>query len=191
MMKECRKSCMEKNRNRELHDNFLVGEDEESFFDLSARTSTGEILNFEQFDGYVTMVINMAKLCKRERPDAEGYFATLEELQKIWPYSLELIVFPFEHPKFNYENEDCADFEKAQRKVGRSIHVMEMADINGQSGEIPPVYRYLKSKAGIDDMDYDIATTFFINPDGDNIEIHQGSLYTIKQYLLRIFENDL
>jgi len=189
MMKDCRKSCADYNRNRVKFDYFLVKEDEESFFDLNARTFTGENLNFERFDGYVTMVINMAKLCKSTRPDPEGYFATLEELQQIWPYALELLVFPFEHPKFDYATEDCAGFEEAAKKTGRSIHVMEMIDINAPFSTLNPVYKYFKSKGEIGNLDVDTATCFLVFSEGRRIEVHQGaSVDAIKKYILRAFE---
>jgi len=192
MSKDCRKSCADYIRSTSKFDYFTVDEDEESFFDLSAKTFTGENLNFERFEGYVTMVVNMAKLCKKDRPDSEGYFATLEELHRIWPYSLELLVFPFEHPKFDYATEDCTDFEEAAKKTGRPIHVMEMIkDINAPFSTLHPVYQYFKSKAEIGDLDVDTATCFLVNPEGNRIEMHQGaSLGTIKKHILRTFAVD-
>jgi len=192
MMKYCRKSCANYNRSREKYDFFTVSDDEESFFELSAKTVTGETLNFERFEGYVTMVINMAKLCKSVNPNAEIYFAHMEDLQKVWPYSFELIVFPFEHPKFDYANEDCADFEEAARRPGRSIHVMETANIHVPVEELHPVYKYMMGKAKFDKLDVDVATFFVVNPEGSRVEVHQGtSLTSLKRYLHRMFETEL
>ena len=138
------------------------------------------------------MVINMAKLCKSVNPNAEIYFARMEDLQKVWPYSFELIVFPFEHPKFDYANEDCADFEEAARRPGRSIHVMETANIHVPVEELHPVYKYMMGKAKFDKLDVDIATFFVVNPEGSRVEVHQGtSLTSLKRYLHRMFETEL
>jgi len=189
MMKGCRKSCADYERNRSKFDYFLVDEDEESFFDLNAKTFTGKHLDFEQFDGYVTIVTTMAKLCKSStRPDSEAYFATLEELQRIWPYSLELLVFPFEHPSVDYATEDCVDFEESAKKTGRPIHVMEMIDINAPFSTLHPVFKYFKTKAILGNLDVDTATCFLINPEGRRIEVHQSaSLDTIKKHILGTF----
>ena len=54
MMKDCRKSCAEYAKHELNFDKFHVGEDDESFFDLSAKTFTGETLNFDRFEGYVS-----------------------------------------------------------------------------------------------------------------------------------------
>ena len=40
-----------------------VPDDQEEFFDLSAKQSNGKVLHFENFEGYVTVVVNAARVC--------------------------------------------------------------------------------------------------------------------------------
>lgn len=40
-----------------------VPDDEEDFFELSAKQSNGKVLHFENFEGYVTVVVNGARVC--------------------------------------------------------------------------------------------------------------------------------
>ena len=139
------------------------------------------------------MVLNVAKVCKSQLPDPDGsFFSAFEDLQKVWPHSLELIIFPYELPEYDYENEDCAAFEEAAKKTGRSIRVMEMVEFNGPSDEIHPVYRYFKSKARLENIHYDFATAFLVNPDASFVEVHQApSGDILKKYLARIFDKEL
>lgn len=191
MLKDCRKSCAEQNPMK--IDTFNVeGEGNESFFDLSAKTYSGDVINFNRFEGYVTLVINMAKMCKKNAPDTEAYFSQFGALKKIWPYSLEVVIFPFDHPHIDYENDDCEGFEEGARKTGRNYYFMEAAEFNGPLDNIHPVYRYLKSKTRDEDLDLNAATYFMVNTDGTYMEIYQNaSLGNLKHLLQRTFDKEL
>ena len=72
MVKNCAASC-EKNKNKSGTDKLGTGirkvemkpikEGDPSFFDLSAEDAKGNTVEFEEFDGYVTLVVNAARRC--------------------------------------------------------------------------------------------------------------------------------
>mmetsp|Transcript_16169 Transcript_16169/g.23719 ORF Transcript_16169/g.23719 Transcript_16169/m.23719 type:complete len:221 (+) Transcript_16169:65-727(+) len=200
VMDACEKYCIEwreqmqkenTSKIREPKTNTVnIKENESSIFDLTAKNSMGSTVDFSEFQGYVTVVAYVAKLCKKG--EAEMGYQEYEKVKQIWPYSLEFLVFTFEHPKIDYDEDDefCEHFDKAFKKKDRKIHVMEEVKIDGPNTH--PVYAYFKEKFQIEEMDYGIATFFLITPDGDQIEMHQGaSARHLKQYIDAHLHRDL
>ena len=61
MQKNCPISCHEKmHRDPEVRH---VNDDEEEFYELSAKTANGKDLSMENFEGYVTVIVNSARVC--------------------------------------------------------------------------------------------------------------------------------
>ncbi len=84
--------------------NIDVDEEEITFFDLSAATyHDGKIIHFDRFEGYITVVSNIAKACRSAGQLEKALLATTG-LFDILPYSLNVLVFPFIHP--NIDNGD-------------------------------------------------------------------------------------
>ncbi|KAL3773907.1 hypothetical protein HJC23_010360 [Cyclotella cryptica] len=162
-----------------------VPDDHEEFFEMSAKDASGKVLSLENFEGYVTVVVNGARVCDY----SEVFYATLEHMHTLYPFTLEILAFPFDHP--NITTDSCADDLRAlERKSGRKIHVMETAEINGPNTH--PVFRYLKELFGMKEMDPNFAHYFFVHPDGNLIELHYGASYnTLKSFVDRHVKQDL
>jgi glutathione peroxidase len=189
MLKYCEKSCAKWQKGKYKVEVERVTDDEPSFFELSAKTATGSTMHFDRFEGYITIVVNMAKACSPTLDLEEG-LKVFEHFHDTWPYVLEIMVFPFQHPRVDYVKKDCSTDESTINKNGRHIHMMEEAEINGEHTH--PVYKYLKKKFKIEELDPDMATYFLINPDGDTIEAHHGATVNhMKHYIRQHLEKDL
>mmetsp|Transcript_3779 Transcript_3779/g.5732 ORF Transcript_3779/g.5732 Transcript_3779/m.5732 type:complete len:184 (+) Transcript_3779:176-727(+) len=62
MMNWCTKSCVEALELKPAEVRYLK-ENEQIFFDLEATNVYGDVLDFERFEGYVTVVVNAARDC--------------------------------------------------------------------------------------------------------------------------------
>merc|ERR1712150_68963 len=167
-----------------------IREGEPSFFDLSAKNATGSDIDFRKFEGYVTIVANVAKMC--DKGITETGYTRYAKTQQIWPYTIAFVIFPFEHPEIDYEADAdfCEHHDKAHKKEGRIINVMEETKINGPDSH--PVYKYLKNLFEIDELGVDMPTFFLVTPDGDQIEMHQGSTEKdLRDYIYLHLQRDL
>ena len=108
---------------------------------------------------------------------------SIERLQKVWPYSVEILVFPFEHPSINYDEKNCDDFEMECQKPGRNIHIMETSRrLNGD--DAPDIFKFLKEIMGAEELNLDTTMYFLFHPDFDTLEYHYGkSLLDMKDIL--------
>jgi len=139
--------------------------DTEEFFELSAKDArTGKTISMERFDGMVTIITNVARTCDAGK--ASKQYDELEHLHSTYPYTLEIVVFPFDHP--GYPVDSCIDEVRAhETKAGRKIHVMEPAELNGAN--VHPVYGYLRNLFDITDFPMNHAYHFMVHPDGNSI----------------------
>jgi len=199
----CKKSCSEAQDLDRKTDGeveyFPISVDDESFFDLTALTSTGELYHFESFMGKFTIVLNFSVICwpentTRRKVEGDAYFKNVENIHALWPEGLEIIIFQYNHPKFNYEEDDCSSYIEASKKPGRPIHVMEVIDMHGSFEDRHPVYQYLQSRTGNHRMNYEQPAYFIISPDGHQIEYHRHTNFAaLKQYITKelISDNEL
>jgi glutathione peroxidase-family protein len=189
MMKYCEHSCVKWSKGISKVEIERVPESDAIFFDFKANTASGKKLNFERFEGYWTMVVNVALTCS-EKLDMEKGLEIFEEIHETWPYIVEVIVFPFRHPRVDYEKSDCNKDMAAMKKEGMKIHRMEEVDMNGN--DTHQVYKFLKKPFNIEELDTDLATYFFVNPDGDRIVAHHGaSLSHIKRWISQQLQQEL
>ncbi|KAL7533013.1 hypothetical protein ACHAWF_004314 [Thalassiosira exigua] len=177
MQKNCPESCHKKTHREPEKRN--IRDDQEELYELSAKTTSGKILSMENFEGYVTVIVNAARVCDY----SEVFYETLEHMHSVHPYALEILAFPFDHP--DIDTSSCIDAIKAaENKKGYKIHIMEPVSINGP--DTHPIYRYLKKLFGLDAMDPNFSHYFFIDPDGTLVEIHYGASYkTLKTFVDR------
>jgi len=211
MKKECPASCRKWQESVQTVKYARVDDGAPSFFELSAKNSTGHIVNFQRFEGYLTIVANTMKSCK---PGAtEAIYKAMENIHNLYPWTLEILLFTFENPEVEKARAEiasdaeaanlaaqfgidlsgsCEDHEKAFKKRGRRIHVMEEVNLNGPKAH--PVYKYLKKQFDFegDELSTDFATFFFVSPDGDKLEAHiASSPESLKQSIRRHLEQDL
>ena len=198
MLKDCPLACRKWEEARSRVEYARIREDEPSFFELVAKNSTGSTLNFDMFDGYLTIVANVMKSCIPGQ--MEQVFTSMEHLHDVWPYALEVLIFPFSTPERDEEVKQfqmsigCDSYADAMSKKGRRIHVMEEAKLNGDDAH--PVYKYLakhfKRRLDGGEIPTDVATFFIVTPDGDRIEAHFGSSpERLKHILAMHLEKDL
>eukprot|EP00956_Cyclotella_meneghiniana_P045266 scaffold361398_cov83-Cyclotella_meneghiniana.AAC.2 len=162
-----------------------VPDDQEEFFDLSAKQSNGKVLHFENFEGYVTVVVNAARVCDH----SELFYDTLEHMHSLHPYTLEILAFPFDHP--NITTAACTDaLRSLEKRPDHKIHIMKPIEINGPNTH--PVFKYLKQLFDMEEMDPNFAHYYFVNPDGNLIELHYGASYNgLKSFIERHVKEDL
>lgn len=67
---------------------------------------------------------------------------------------------------------------------------MKPIEINGPNTHV--LFQYLKDLFDIKEMDPNFAHYFFVNPDGNTIEMHYGASYNaLKSFISRHVKNDL
>lgn len=120
---------------------------------------------------------------------SELFYNSLEHMHSINPYTVEILAFPFDHP--NITTTSCIDDLRAiEKRKGRKIHVMKPVEINGPNTH--PVFKYLKKLFDIEEMEPNYAHYFFINPDGDMVELHRGASYNaLKTFIDMHVKEDL
>jgi|EP01082_Thalassiosira_pseudonana_P012520 glutathione peroxidase-family protein len=162
-----------------------ISDDQQELYSLSAKDANGKLLSMESFEGYVTVIVNAARVCDY----SEVFYGTLEHMHSVYPYALEILAFPFNHP--NVTIDKCEDaIKSAEKSGGTKVHIMEAIDINGDSTH--PVFKYLKKIFDLTEMDPNFAHYFFVNPDGNVIELHYGASYkTLKSFVDRHVKEDL
>mmetsp|Transcript_3564 Transcript_3564/g.4559 ORF Transcript_3564/g.4559 Transcript_3564/m.4559 type:complete len:131 (+) Transcript_3564:545-937(+) len=118
----------------------------------------------------------------------ENYFTPLEDVRRVSPYAVEVIVFPFHAgdsvAKNKNKKEDCTHFDRAAKKGNRPIHIMETIEINGPKAH--PVYRYFKKMSGIKKLDVDQPTFFLVNAAGNQVDYYIGATISRFLTLLRV-----
>lgn len=154
------------------------------FFDLSAGTAEGNVIDFERFEGYLTLIVDVARDCAH----MDDFYTQMEHLQSIYPYTVEVLVFPFRPA--DWDDGCSTDFQKIDTKKGRKIHIMEECNINGPNTH--PVYKYLKDTFELDDLNDAYATFFVVNPDGNAIDmILPDNFNDIQSHVERHLNDDL
>lgn len=62
MQKNCRESCYKKTYREPEHR--LISDQNQEFYDLSARDANGKVFSMENLEGYVTVIVNAARVCR-------------------------------------------------------------------------------------------------------------------------------
>lgn len=176
----CKKSCgdaLSLDRKTDGEPEYFKINPSESFYDLRAHTSNNELIDFGIFRGVFTIVMNFSVICQpkesKRAVKGEVYFKNVENLHKIWPEGLQFLIFQYEHPKFNYSEDDCTAYTEASKMAGRPIHVMEVCNLHGPIEDQHPVYQFLHARTGSHRMNYEQPAYFIVSPDGDQIEMHR------------------
>lgn len=189
MQRSCPESCQKKvhETTKPPEARKIPDEKQDELYELSAKDArTGKAISMENFEGYVTVIANSARVCGF----SATYYEALEHIHSIYPYALEVLSFPFDHPNIPAMDECKDEIVALEQKEDRKIHVMEPVEINGPNTH--PIYKYLKSVFDMDEMDMNFAHYFFINPDGNVIEVNYGISYTVlKRFIDTHVHNDL
>uniref|UniRef100_A0A7S1Z6W0 ShKT domain-containing protein n=1 Tax=Trieres chinensis TaxID=1514140 RepID=A0A7S1Z6W0_TRICV len=185
MMKNCPASC-EKLPGVAKVEVKPISDDEPQFFDLSATDAKGNTIDFEEFEGYVTVIVNAARKCGH----TEEWYRGLDHLVEIWPYTLEIMAFPFRSKVIDEDPDSCPSHKASDLSKKRKFHVMKEVEVNGPNTH--PVYKFFKNKFEMDEINEHYATFFLVNPDGTVVEAHHGqSFVNLKNYISRHMSSDL
>ena len=84
MQKNCAESCHKKTFKEPARRQ--IADDQEEFYELTAKTSTGKVLSMENFEGYITVLVNSARVCDY----SEVFYDTLEHMHSVHPFALEM-----------------------------------------------------------------------------------------------------
>lgn len=153
-----------------------------SFFDLSAKLEYEKTwVDFNRFEGYLTVVANIGKLCETNE-DINQVIMAMSNLFNVMPYSLNIVIFPFQPPGVSYLSANCDKFDEAvkiastDKKLKSKLFIMETAELNG--ADTHPVYKYLKEKAELEPMLDTHSSFFFVNGEGTKIDLFQAASFT-------------
>ena len=72
-----------------------VPDDKEQFYDFKAKTSVGKVLEMENFEGYVTVIVNCARVC------GEFIFGLRMDVFKAFVHAVDSMAGYCFHDKYN------------------------------------------------------------------------------------------
>jgi glutathione peroxidase-family protein len=156
-----------------------------SFFDLSARDIDGKPVDFDQFRGSVTILVNVASYCGYTKSHYEG-------LVELWSHvegeNVQILAFPC-NQFGKQEPGSAAEIKDFAKSEGVKFRMMEKINVNGPDTSI--VYKYLKNKAGPGKIQWNFATYFVVGPDGD-VQSHSGvEPMQLKDLALNLLKEEL
>lgn len=171
MAEHCKPECQNWQQEKYKFKGYFLSKGK-SFYDLTLTSSTGKTVDFERFEGYVPIFIPMAKTCSGSKVEPASLFEAVEDLHSVFPYSVEVLVFPFEHPSVDYSEKNCEDFEKECTKPGRKINVMALSDLTGPDAN--PAFQLISQIMGPDQLNLNTTAYFVVHPDLTKFEYHYG-----------------
>ncbi|MGE4268421.1 MAG: glutathione peroxidase [Deferribacterales bacterium] len=139
----------------------------QSFYNLSAKTLYGEVINFSEYKGKTVLVVNTASKC-----GFTPQYKDLEELNKKYADN-GLVILGFPCNQFGRQEPGSSkDIENTCKiNYGVTFRIFEKCDVKGSGAH--PVFQYL-SKAlpgifGTMNIKWNF-TKFLITPDGTPIK---------------------
>ena len=141
---------------------FHFQQDISSFFDLEAKDIDGEVVKFDQFQGKVTVLVNVASYCGYTESHYNGLVALYNELKDSGV--VEILAFPC-NQFGKQEPEECPTIKKFAEKKGVEFRMMDKIDVNGPTAS--KVYKYLKRESGISTITWNFAAYFVVGPEGN------------------------
>lgn len=145
-----------------------------SFYDLSAKRYgvDGKEIDFERFDGYVTIVVDELSLCLEN--DTKKVLEDLMKLRRTYKFLLDLVIFPLtalRHPDGHVKCGEKGILEDLV-KLNKSMDFLLMEEIVIHGSLDHPVYAHLKDRFMFEDLALDYPTYFVISPDGA-VSVHE------------------
>ena len=135
------------------------------------------------------MILPIAKTCAGTKVPATKLLKSVEHLKSVYPYTLEILVFPFEHPAKDYNGLDCSHFEEEIKKEGRHIQVMDFVQLNGPDSH--PLFNLFRDAMDTTDFNLDDVLYFVVLPDLDKFEMHWGKSLVDMRDVLRVLSKEL
>jgi hypothetical protein len=88
---QCPISCSQNFEKEGSMAEVAVDEDPEEFYNLQVTKANGNIMELEDFEGYVTVYAILPLLPGM----AQFYYELLEHVQSVYPYTVEMLVLPY------------------------------------------------------------------------------------------------
>jgi len=185
MLQECAESCSKEPEFRKVEVQHVKEGVDASFFELEAVDYRGNVVEFERLEGYITIVLNIPKVCGK----AKEVYSTLEQLHSVWPWTLAILIFPYP-PSSSTTN--CNDeYKKAAMQHSKNLLTFQDITLNGGPKE-HAVYSYFKNIFKIQEFEEENGCTFLVNPDGDIVEYHHRQhIPGLKEYIAGHLQADL
>ena len=188
MLEKCHSECVEWQEYTLKYKRYQVSDEKkETLFDMSLRDVNGKSMQFDQFEGYVTMILPLAKTCSGSKVAVAEIFDSIDRLQKVWPYAVQILVFAYEHPLMDYSKKNCEDFEDEYEKRANKSGAYMMDELEGLEGH--PLFELMKDIMGVDELKMETTHYFVVGPDFSMIEHHYGkSLLDMKDILRELIK---
>lgn len=113
---------------------------EQSFYQLTATTASGQSVDFAQWEGKIVLIVNTATRC--------GFTPQLTTLEELYIQYKEkgLVVLGFPCDQFGHQNPEPDDAIEQVCKInyGVTFPLMKRSNVNGKNTH--PVFQFLKKK---------------------------------------------
>jgi glutathione peroxidase-family protein len=157
-----------------------------SFFELSAKDILGNVVEFSQFQGQVTVLVNVASYCGY----TDSHYRGLVKLWSQVKHTSQINILAFPCNQFGAQEPDTNEnIDLFALGYGVEFTMMDKVDVNGANASI--VYKYLKQQAGGPaNIAWNFATYFVVAPDG-SVEAHSGvEPMELKDIAMGLMESD-
>lgn len=153
MLENCATSCAKASKASQNIEKELASIS--SFYDLEAKDINGKAIKFEQFQGKVVIIVNVASYCGYTESHYRGLVDLWNNVEKE---EVDILAFPCnqfgaQEPE---SNSNIAKFAKAK---GAKFTMMSKVDVNGPDAHL--VYKYLKREAGPSSISWNFGTLPF------------------------------
>ena len=119
-------------------DNFDLYSYNDDFYNLTAKSIDGKIINFSQYKGKKILIVNVASKC--------GYTPQYEDLQVLHKkYGDKVTILAFPSNNFGFQEPGSNDeiIEFCESKYGVEFQLFEKTDVRGKNSH--PVYKWLST----------------------------------------------
>lgn len=143
----------------------------DTLYYFKARKADGEMLYFDQFDGYVTLIVAIPLLPGM----STFYHEMVERLVSLEPFRMACIILPFQSTQGDTDPNielEVLDSGTPYHQLNQRCHVLKTWESDELGSH--PLIRYVENvekNSNIPDVVYnDLATVFLVNHDGALIE---------------------
>ena len=161
MRQNCQTSCDKWDRKMGAESNASIAHIT-NFFQLSADDIDGNRFDFENLQGKITVVVNVASQCGYTESHYRGLVELYDSVKDT--EAVEILAFP-SNQFGRQEPGTCEQIKRfAVEEKGVEFRMMYKIDVNGANTS--DVYRFLKREAGPKAITWNFATYFVISPTG-------------------------
>jgi len=119
----------------------VVTSDPDDIYELSTPLPNGKTLSWDRFEGSITLVVVIPLLPGM----AQYYYDMMEHLHNVFPYTLEIVIFPIrrqDHPDLQFTRPQP---QQQQQQKDSKIIVTKELQLEGNIIEANDILQYLES----------------------------------------------